>query len=172
MQALLSRQEIIKRLSRRDGYVCQFPECDRPLTDDGKHMVTLDHKYPQYLAKQDGWTHEEINSLDNLQLMGKDCNARKGHHLPDENGMFPVKVREKSIVVERPALCETCYSGRILNLGEVCPDCLSGPQPARWPGSLQRKPKECDHSTYHCWRCVVDDPDLRISATTRLIIGP
>lgn len=173
MQTTLSRQETIELLTERDGYVCMFPECDRELTESGKHMVTVDHIYPQMLAKADGWTYNQINDLSNLQLMGKDCNARKGHLLPNEDGKFDVKPIETKIPkTERPALCETCFAGRILLPGEECYDCGSGPQPVKWPSSLQRRPKECDHSTYHCFMCVAYEPDLRVSATMRIISGP
>lgn len=173
MQTLLSRQETIDLLRKRDGYVCMFPGCDEALSESGKHMVTVDHIYPQFLAKADGWTYAQINDLSNLQLMGKTCNARKGHLLPDANGNYDVKPVEIKIPkADRPAICDTCYSGRILLLGEECYDCGSGPQPARWPTSLQKRPKDCDHSTFHCFMCVAYEPDLRVSATMRLIEGP
>lgn len=172
MQTLLSRQEIIELLAERDGYVCMFPGCTEPLTDYGKHTVTLDHIYPQMRAKADGWTMEQINDLSNLQLMGKNCNARKGHLIPDENGVLPVKPVEIKIPKhERPVVCETCFAGRILLPGEECYDCGSGPQPAAAPASLQRKPKECDHSTYHCWLCFLGHVPRR-EAINRLIEGP
>jgi hypothetical protein len=168
----LTRAEIVEALAERDGYRCTFPGCVRPLNDP-KDIDTLDHIYPQVLAKAAGWTRAQIDDLDNLQLMHKSCNALKGHQLPDEDGRFHVNVREPKVVkLPRPEFCEMCFSGRLLMIGEECPDCGIGPQPARWPGSLQRKPKECDHSTYHCWVCVIDQPELRVPATQRLITGP
>lgn len=168
----LSRQETIEILADRDGYVCMFPECDRELTDDGRHMVTLDHIYPQALARRDGWTTEQINSVDNLQLMGKDCNARKGHLLYDEDGNLPLKQREPKALAksERPAICETCFAGRILLPGEECYDCGSGPQPATAPTALQKTPKECDHSVYHCWMCYIGFVE-RGSAFNNIVTG-
>lgn len=172
MQTLLSRQETIDLLRKRDGYVCMFPGCDEALSESGKHMVTVDHIYPQFLAKADGWTYAQINDLSNLQLMGKTCNARKGHLLPDANGNYDVKPVEIKIPkADRPAICDTCYAGRILLPGEECYDCGSGPQPAVAPAALQRKPKECDHSTYHCWMCFLDFVP-RKEAINRLIEGP
>lgn len=172
MQTALSRQETIEILRERDGYVCMFPGCTEPLADTGKHMVTLDHIYPQALAKADGWTLAQINDLSNLQLMGKNCNARKGHLVPDENGVLPVKpVTIRIPKSQRPAVCETCFSGRILLPGEECYDCGSGPQPAVAPAALQRTPKECDHSTYHCWMCFLDFVP-RKEAINRIIEGP
>lgn len=167
----LSRQETIEFLKKRDGDYCRFPGCDRPF--DKKDIRTVDHVYPKHLAKRDGWTYEEIESLDNKQIMHRTCNARKGHVPYDANGNLAIPEKEPKVIkVVRPELCELCMSGRLLLPGENCPVCLTGPQPARYPGSLQRKPKECDHSTYHCWVCVIDQPSLRVSATMRLITGP
>lgn len=173
MKTMLSRQETIDILAARDGFVCMFPGCEQPYTEQGRMMVTLDHIYPQALARRDGWTNEQINSVDNLQLMHKSCNARKGHLLYDENGNLPTKIKEAKAVPksERPAVCETCFSGRILLIGEECPDCGSGPQPAVAPAALQRTPKECDHSTFHCWMCFLDFVP-RKQALSRIIGGP
>lgn len=173
MQTILSRQEIIEQLTVRDGYVCRYPECTEPMTDSGKHMVTIDHKYPQALAKAAGWTNEQINDIDNLQLMGKTCNARKGHHLPDENGYFPIKARDAKAVAksQRPDVCDTCYSGRLLFPGEQCYDCGSGPQPQATPRATQKAPKECTHAGYdHCWMCYLGFVE-RSSALNNLVTG-
>lgn len=172
MQTALSRQETIQILAERDGYVCMFPDCTEPLDDDGKHMVTLDHIYPQALAKANGWSLEQINDISNLQLMGKNCNARKGHLVPDENGVLPVKAHAPKIAKsERPAICETCYSGRLLFIGEECYDCGSGPQPAAAPKATQKTPKECSHAGYdHCWMCYLGFVE-RGSALNNLITG-
>jgi hypothetical protein len=172
VRLMLPRQEIIEMLAERDGYQCMFPGCEEPMTETGKHMVTLDHIFPQALAKLDGWTQDQINDPSNLQLMGKNCNARKGHLLPDANGNYPTKmVQPKLPKALRPAVCETCYSGRILLPGEECFDCGSGPQPAIAPAALQKTPKECDHSTYHCWLCFLDFVP-RKEAINRIIEGP
>lgn len=172
MRTMLSRQEQIDILTERDGYVCMFPGCEEPLAESGKHMVTIDHIFPQMLAKADGWTYDQINDISNLQLMGKTCNARKGHLLPDASGNFAVKPVEVKIAkTERPAVCETCYAGRILLPGEECFDCGGGPQPAVAPASLQKKPKDCDHSDYHCWMCFLDFIP-RKRALDRLLDGP
>lgn len=172
MQLDMTKAEVFAYLKDRDGDRCTFPGCTRPL-GDSKDIDTLDHIYPQYLAKQAGWTRAETDALENLQVMHKTCNAIKGHQLPDENGEFKVPVREpRSIKGPRPELCETCYSGRLLFPGEECYDCGSGPQPAVAPLVFQRKPKDCDHSTYLCWLCHVHEPELRVPATQRLITGP
>lgn len=172
MAIKMTRAEAEQFLKDRDGNQCMFPGCDRPL-DDPKDINTLDHIYPQFLAKRDGWTREETDDISNLQLMHKTCNAIKGHQLPDENGEFRVPVREPKVQKgPRPELCDLCESGRALQMDETCPDCGSEAQPKRWPGVLQRKPKECDHSTFHCWMCVVHQPDLRVPAIQRIITGP
>lgn len=173
MQLELSRQETIEILTERDGYICMFPDCTEELTETGKHMVTLDHIFPQALAKRDGWTTEQINDISNLQLMGKNCNARKGHLVPDADGNLPLKVREPRAVAksERPAVCDTCYSGRLLFPGEECYDCGSGPQPAVAPKSTQKTPKECSHAGYdHCWMCYLGFVE-RSSALNNLVTG-
>jgi hypothetical protein len=173
MQLELSRQETIEILTIRDGYTCMFPDCTEPLTDTGNHMVTLDHIYPQALAKRDGWSIDKINHINNLQLMGKNCNARKGHLIPDENGNLPLKVKEPRALAksERPVICETCYAGRLLFLGEECYDCGSGPQPAIAPKATQKTPKECTHAGHdHCWMCYLGFVE-RSSALTNLVTG-
>lgn len=40
-------------------------------------MMTVDHTTPKYLAKQMGWTLEQIESLDNKQTMCGPCNWGK-----------------------------------------------------------------------------------------------
>lgn len=167
----LSRQETVKSLLIRDGNLCAFPGCGKVL--DKVNPPTVDHWIPKAWGRANGWPEAQIEALDNKKLMCKPCNARKGHVLPNSDGSLPLKAAQPRLPkTDRPELCETCFSGRILMLGEECEDCGSGPQPARWPTSLQRKPKLCDHSTFHCWVCVVDDPDLRVPATMRIITGP
>lgn len=169
----LTRQEVIDILAERDGYHCLFPGCTTPLADEGKWMVTLDHIYPQALARRDGWTTEQINDVTNLQLMHKSCNARKGHLVYDDEGNLPLKQREPKAVAksERPAVCETCYSGRLLFPGEECYDCGSGPQPAATPKATQKTPKECSHSGHdHCWMCYLGFVE-RSSAFSHIVTG-
>jgi hypothetical protein len=165
-----TREETITLLMERDGDRCVFPGCEKPF-DKGSHVITFDHIYPQYLAKQAGWTREQIDHIDNLQLMGKSCNVIKGHQLPDENGEFQVLRQPKLPKAQRPDLCETCFSGRILLHGEECPDCGTGPQPAVAPAAYQRAPKDCPHSgVFHCWLCYLGFVD-RKSALQTLITG-
>jgi len=172
LHAELSSAEIVKILMDRDGDFCQWPGGCEFGWDEKNHIRTIDHVYPQYLGKKAGWTREEINHIDNLQLMCKYHNTIKGHQLPDENGEFNVPIREPRVIkVARPELCETCYNGRVLFLGEECPDCGSGPQPAAAPKAYQKAPKECSHSGFdHCWMCYLGFVE-RGSALQNLITG-
>ena len=167
------RDLAIEFLIERDGEKCQYPGCDAPFDPDpeSRYGRSIDHIYPQVRAKADGWTYERIWDLDNLQLMHRVCNARKSDLTYDENGNLPSRGRTKSIKTQRPENCDFCANGRLLYPGENCPECLGGPQPSRWPATLQKRPKECDHSTYHCWFCVVEAPDLRIPAIQRIAFG-
>jgi len=166
------RQLAIAALIERDGNKCQYPGCRLPFDEnpDSRYGLSLDHIYPQVKANADGWTYEEIWALDNLQLMHRVCNARKSDLTYDENGELPKRGRVRSAKLPRPEWCEMCDSGRLLYPGEFCPECESGPQPAAWPAVLQKAPKECDHSTYHCWMCVIGHVP-RISAIERIAFG-
>jgi hypothetical protein len=151
------RKSAIEALIERDGFVCQYPGCTaafNPNPDD-RYGLSLDHIYPQVRATRDGWTYEEIWDLGNLQLMHRVCNARKSDLIYDENGELPQRGRPRSVKVARPDPCGYCDNGRALYPGQYCDICFSGPQPAAWPATMQRKPKECDHEVYHCWLCVV-----------------
>lgn len=44
-------------------------------------LMTVDHTVPKSVAKQLGWSKEEIESLDNKQPMCDPCNGSKGSHL-------------------------------------------------------------------------------------------
>lgn len=167
----LSRTETVRVLLVRDGNLCAFPGCGKVMDKD--NQPTVDHWVPKAWGRANGWTEARIEALDNKKLMCKPCNAKKGHVLPNPDGTLPLRNSPARLPkVERPEICDTCYSGRILMPGEECPDCGSGPQPERWPTSLQRRPKECDHSTFHCFMCVAYEPDLRVPATIRIITGP
>lgn len=170
----LNKAEVIEALIERDGYVCKYPECTAEYSaiPDHKWSITIDHIHPQAVARADGWTPEEINHIDNLQLMHKGCNAKKSDLLYNEDGTLPTRGRIRVPKAQRPDHCDLCENGRLLLMGELCPVCESGPQPAMLPRTLQREPKDCDHSTYTCWRCFVDDPSLRVPAVQRLAFGP
>lgn len=165
-----TRLDLVTALEERDGYVCQYPDCDKPFSDD--NSPTVDHWYPQVWCKEQGWTPQEIWSLDNLKLMHKSCNAKKGHLIPNDDGTLPVKeTRVRIPKSERPQDCDYCYNGRVLLLGEECDICGSGPQPATAPRSLQKHPKDCDHDDFHCWMCFIGHVP-RKSAIERIIGGP
>jgi hypothetical protein len=170
---VFDREQTIAALIDRDGYKCQYPGCRLPFDPDpeSRYGRSLDHIYPQVKAKADGWTFEQIWSLDNLQLMHRICNSRKSDLTYDENGNLPLLGRQKTARVPRPEWCALCENGRALYPGEECPECFSGPQPTNWPATLQRSPKDCDHSTYHCWFCTVDTPEIRIPAIQRIAFG-
>jgi hypothetical protein len=176
---MVDKEATILELIERDGYTCRYPIdvgvfCDKPFDDgeDGRHSVTIDHIYPQARAKADGWTFEQIWDLSNLQLMGKICNAKKSDLLYNEDGTLPSRGRVRTIKLPRPENCDLCLNGRLLFPDEFCELCGSDAQPKAFPTSLQKTPKECDHSTYHCWMCVIDDPSLRVPAIQRIAFGP
>lgn len=167
----MTKTELFDFLKARDGDRCMFPGCDRPL-DDPNDINTVDHIYPQYLGALDGWTYEQINDISNLQICHKSCNTIKGHQLPDENGRFRINRRPpRPAKAPRPEVCQTCHSGRILLMGEECPDCGSGPQPAVAPSAYQKSPKDCPHSgAFHCWLCYLGFVE-RGSALMNIITG-
>lgn len=140
------RAAIVDALIARDGYVCQFPGCTRPFTSEDP--PTIDHWIPRSVSGDD--------TLSNLRLMHRECNNTKGDSIPNPDGTLSL-VKAVSIVRQpRPSLCDTCMSGRILLVGEKCPDCKSGPQPAGSPTAYKKNPKNCTHSGYdHCWLCHV-----------------
>lgn len=156
------REATIEELIERDGLRCKYEGCTLPFDEDpnGKHSVSLDHIYPQIRCKEDGWTYEEIWSTENLQLMGRSCNAKKGDLVYDENGRLPFRsFKDRTVKAPRPDHCGLCENGRLLLAGENCPVCHSGPQPRSWPKYAQKTPKECSHGWTvpedHCWMCVV-----------------
>src|SRR6478735_5591240 len=112
----VDRDASVLMLIDRDGWVCQYPGCTLPFDSDpnGKHAVSVDHIYPQRRAKEDNWTYEQIWDLDNLQLMGRSCNARKSDLLYNEDGTLPNTGRTVSVKVPRPQKCDECLNGRLL----------------------------------------------------------
>lgn len=148
----VARSEIIKVLSERDGYWCYI--CDLDFDDvnekgiPNRDILTIDHFIP--LARGGTW------ELSNLRLACQPCNNLKGDIMPNPDGTVNFTKRKISTPkVPRPTICNDCESGRLLLEGETCPSCDSGPQPREFPRYRQRKPKNCDHSTYHCWMCTI-----------------
>ncbi|AXG66206.1 HNH endonuclease [Streptomyces phage Annadreamy] len=172
MNDIMTREEIILALEARDGLNCFL--CKEPFSKDVNSPlfeVTIDHWYPQSIAFAEGWTYDEVNAISNLRKAHRPCNANKGDLVPNPDGTLPQRpVKERTIRLPRPVSCDTCMNGRILLLGEICPDCSSGPQPRAFPKTLQKTPKECDHSSYHCWMCVIGHIP-RKSALQTIITG-
>jgi hypothetical protein len=153
-----SREERIAFLRERDGDFCMHPDCGESLDfsidyddENNRWAVTLDHWNP--LSNGGTW------DLDNLKLMHRKCNQLKGDMVPYKDGTLPQRrqstfKRRAEKRAGRLDVCDTCMSGRILLIGEECPDCGSGPQPATAPAVYQLRPKECPHSgPWHCWMC-------------------
>lgn len=148
-----TRAELVLALIERDGDECRY--CRR---DFRQRERTLDHVYPQSKAFAEGWTYEQVWSLDNLALACKPCNAKKGDLLLDENGEIPRRKertfryrRDKR--AQRAEICTSCNAGRDLGPDEICASCQSGPQPERWPRWAKVKASECDHEVFWCWAC-------------------
>lgn len=171
---IIDRESLILLLMERDGFACQFPNCDLPMVEDDKehrHAISIDHKYPQSLAREDGWTEEDIWAFDNLQLMGRACNARKSNLLYNEDGTLPLPRRPRRVdKSKRKPVCDTCMSGRLLLAGEICPDCGSDPQPKSAPKYAQKSPKDCSHGWIipedHCWLCYLGDVERAPASRT------
>lgn len=161
----LSRAEMLARLSQRDGMFCMHPNCDRELdfsiTDDNNPtFVTVDHWMPVVWCKMQGWTYEETWGLDNLKLMHKRCNARKGQVVPNDDGTIPEKKKKefryrRQKRAERPEICTSCNAGRGLGPNEVCASCGSGPLPERFPRWAKMRSSECDHELFWCAWCSI-----------------
>lgn len=171
----VDREATILMLMERDGYVCQLPGCDLPFDPDpnDRHSLSIDHIYPQSLARaaDPPWTFEQIWALENLQLMGRSCNAKKSNLLYREDGTLPFPHREpKADKSNRKPVCGTCLSGRLLLEGEICADCGSDPQPKSWPRYAQKSPKDCSHGWTnpmdHCWLCLLGDAERAPASRT------
>ncbi len=165
----IPRAEQVAALVARDGLACQHPSCNLILdlnVADGPHEVTIDHWIPQHYGKANGWSYEEIWDLDNLKLMHKKCNAKKGELIPNEDGTLPDRItrtfryrRQKR--AERPDMCMECDNGHGLFVGEYCASCGCNAQ--RFPRSAKVRYDECDHEIAWCWVCSIT-PDMRPSS--------
>jgi len=152
---MLTRDEKIAALTARDGYRCMYPGCEEAGFGEGKWLLTLDHVNPQSEMRAAGFTEDEINSLDNLQLMHRVCNSKKADFKYDEHGNLPVmEPRVKADKSNRVEVCNLCMSGRNLIGDQTCGLCGSVAQPISWPTYLKRKVNECDHAKYHCYSCI------------------
>lgn len=172
MTELMSREDKIVILTARWGGDCF--SCRKLFVSE--EDITFDHWIPQSWARANGWTEDRIHNPDNLRLMHKPCNAKKGDLIPVDETTVPVRETSetqrdrKMNKGPRPEGCFLCETGRLLLPGETCPDCGIGPQPACAPKTLQKSPKECDHDTFHCWMCFIGHIE-RKSALDTLITG-
>lgn len=161
----MTRVQRLEALRTRDGIFCFHPDCRKPfkhLTADVEISeatldlfddITFDHWFPKSL----GGTWD----ISNLRMMHKRCNALKGDLVPNDDGTLPVVQRETQ--AERRAakrglraeVCTDCNSGRLLDYGDTCATCGSGPQPAKFPQWAKMRPNECDHDLFHCWACIL-----------------
>jgi len=165
----VSRDELVARLRARDGNVCRYPDCRERLdfnVKSGPLEVTIDHWMPQYWCKANGWTPDEIWAVDNLRLMHKKCNAKKGDRVPFEDGTLPARPsktfryrRDKRAT--RSDMCEVCENGHNLGVDEVCGSCGANAQ--RYPRWAHVKFNECDHELFWCWVCSIT-PEMRPSS--------
>lgn len=78
-------------LFARDGYRCQY--CNRERTAlRGREFLTRDHVVPMSRGGLNNWR--------NVVTACSVCNNRKGSHLPEEVGMFPVHTPAEPNYVE------------------------------------------------------------------------
>lgn len=169
------RAELVAALIERDGTKCMFPGCKQELDFsiiDGPREVTLDHWIPQWFGKENGWTMDQIWSVDNLKLMEKKCNAKKGERLPNEDGSLPPRQestfkfrRQKR--AGRPEFCGECSNGHDLFIGEICANCGCNAQ--RFPRWAKVKANECSHDITWCWACSIGVVD-RASAIEMIFL--
>lgn len=169
------RAELVAALRERDGTKCMFPGCGNELDfsiDEGPREVTLDHWIPQWYGKEHGWTMDQIWSVDNLKLMEKKCNAKKGERVPNEDGSLPARVestfrfrRQKR--AGRPELCVECDNGHNLFVGEICANCGCNAQ--RFPKSAKVTFGDCDHEILWCWVCSIT-PNMRPAAVDTAVL--
>lgn len=160
-----SRQDIRAALEERDGPDCFYCEVDLDLENR-----TIDHVVSQNEGKRRGWEMESIHGLENLVLACRKCNSLKGDRTLLEDGSIPPRPmsrkQRKIVKAERPEVCKTCMSGRMLQVGQICEMCGSGPQPLNTPTYYKQDPKVCGHGANHpletCWVCHVANPELRV----------
>jgi 5-methylcytosine-specific restriction endonuclease McrA len=78
-------------LFARDGYRCQY--CNRHRAElRGREFLTRDHLVPLSLGGDNGWR--------NVVTACSVCNNRKGAHLPEQVGMYPIHTPAEPNYVE------------------------------------------------------------------------
>lgn len=148
------RDLLIDALVQMHGDNCAY--CPQPFVNEQDHKFsrTIDHYHSKDFCKKNGFSFMETHGLVNLVLAHKLCNSNKSNREWQKDGTLAPRGRIRRPKSPRPIICDTCYSGRLLFVGEVCSDCGSGPQPAVAPRAHQVSPKECSHSGYQtCWLC-------------------
>ena len=163
------RAELVRRLIERDGTRCQHPDADHELdftATDGPTEVTVDHWFPQYWCKAEGWTMDQIWDLSNLKLMCKKHNAAKGDLIPNSDGTLPEKkasrfrYRRQKRANRPDEPCVACDNGHNLLIGEVCAQCNCNAQ--RFPRWAKIRTADCDHEIMWCIWCslgVIERPN-------------
>lgn len=160
---------MVAGLRKRDGDICGMPFCDKPLDfsiKSGPWEVTIDHWYPQWYGKKNGWSDDKIWDLKNLRLAHKTCNAKKGERIPNDDGTLPERPKKtfkysRDKKASRPEFCVKCNNGHDLLIGEICASCGCNAQ--RFPMSAKVPFPECDHEILWCWVCSIT-PELRPAA--------
>lgn len=150
------RDLLVDALARIYGDVCFYCDCEFVNEQDHKRSRTVDHYHSQDYCKKNGYTFEQTHGLENLRLSCKSCNSNKSNREWLDDGTLAPRGRVRPVKAPRPEFCDTCVSGRILRIGERCPDCGGGPQPAGSPKAYQLPVKECTHDgVYYCRYCFV-----------------
>lgn len=154
----LSREDAVKILIERYGPNC-FLYCKKPISPDD---LTIDHWYPQSIARREGWSESKINSIDNFRLSCRKCNSKKGDLVPSDDVTPPVRAARDPFATravkraDRPVICSTCENGRLLGRDDICIICGSLPQPYTFPRWAKLQPKDCEHSgPWWCWACSI-----------------
>ena len=150
------RDLLVDALVQMHGDNCAY--CDKPFVNeqDHKYSRTVDHYHSQDWCKRNGLSFEETHGMGNLRLAHKVCNSTKSNRAWLDDGTLEPRGRVRVAKGPRPEICETCMSGRILLVGEVCKDCGSGPQPAAAPTAYRKSTRECSHSgEEHCGYCFI-----------------
>lgn len=148
------RDVLVDALVQIYGDECFYCDVEFINEENHKYSRTVDHYHSQDYCKKHGFSFIETHGIQNTVLAHKVCNSNKSNREWREDGTLAPRGRERKAKSPRPELCDTCFSGRLLLVGEKCARCGSGPQPATAPRAYQRKPKECSHDgPEYCWRC-------------------
>lgn len=174
-ETIRRRTETIAALRARDGDMCAYPGANHTLDFDeidGPSMVTIDHWIPVWYGRSIGRPEDEIQSLNNLRLMCKRHNARKGERIPNDDGTLPERPQKKFRYrrdkrAQRPEMCTQCFNGSNLAVDEICAACGStGKSMPMW---AKVRYQDCDHALLWCWVCSIT-PDMRPAAVDTAVL--